>query len=145
VHSDTFHRQNVQRSAVISCKRDMYACFFPSRLSKFDCNDQPVHLKLELEGYFKVCVWDDYDPVEIYVTECLQTAYPASKHCNSLGFKTLLIRKNQEILLSVYQWPKVVDRVSDRQKFGGQNTLAGIVYSFQDLGLGLGFGFRFRV
>jgi hypothetical protein len=35
--SDSFHRQNVQRLAGLSCKRELYACFLPSRLSKFDC------------------------------------------------------------------------------------------------------------
>jgi hypothetical protein len=37
VRSDQFERQNVQRSAGLSCRRELYACLFPSRSSKFDC------------------------------------------------------------------------------------------------------------
>jgi hypothetical protein len=42
VRSDSFHRQNVQRLAGLSCKRELYAGFFPSRSSKFDCTWVPA-------------------------------------------------------------------------------------------------------
>jgi hypothetical protein len=37
VRFDTFHKQNMQHSE-LSCKRELYACLIPSRISKFACN-----------------------------------------------------------------------------------------------------------
>jgi hypothetical protein len=37
VRSDSFHRHNVQRFAGLYIKRELYACFCPSRLSKIYC------------------------------------------------------------------------------------------------------------
>jgi hypothetical protein len=37
VCSDSFYRQNVHRLGGLSCKRQLHACCFPSRLSKFVC------------------------------------------------------------------------------------------------------------
>jgi hypothetical protein len=41
VCSDSFHRQNVQRLAGFSCKRELHTCFSPSRLSNFECKVVP--------------------------------------------------------------------------------------------------------
>jgi hypothetical protein len=37
VRYDSFHRQDMQRLAGISCERKFYACFFSSCLSKPEC------------------------------------------------------------------------------------------------------------
>jgi hypothetical protein len=47
VCSDSFHRQNVQLSAGSSCKRELYAYFFPSRLQSINSTvHQFTHLCL---------------------------------------------------------------------------------------------------
>jgi hypothetical protein len=38
VQSNSFHIQNLQRLAGFSCKRELYAWYYSSRLSKFDCS-----------------------------------------------------------------------------------------------------------
>jgi hypothetical protein len=37
--SDASHKQIVQHLAGLCCKRELYACVFPSRLSTFDCTE----------------------------------------------------------------------------------------------------------
>jgi hypothetical protein len=57
VHFDSVQWLEVQSLAGLSCKRELYACYFPSRLSKLDCtwmisaiNDQKPRRTLELES-----------------------------------------------------------------------------------------------
>jgi hypothetical protein len=38
VRFDSFHRQNVQNLARLPCRRELYTCLFPSRLSKLECS-----------------------------------------------------------------------------------------------------------
>jgi hypothetical protein len=53
VRSDAFHRQNVRRLAVIFRKRELHACFFPSRLSTFDGTFSLVVLIIFGDMYLK--------------------------------------------------------------------------------------------
>jgi hypothetical protein len=50
MRSESFHRQNGQHLAEYACKRELYACSFPSRLSKFDCSAQMVASLLRFPG-----------------------------------------------------------------------------------------------
>jgi hypothetical protein len=73
VLSDSFHRQNVQHLAGSSCRGELNACSFPSRLSKFDCS--LFCLALEMPISFVA-----HSPYHGYLTVPL-ALHPKNEYC----------------------------------------------------------------